>query len=107
MIQQGIKYEHAPDIWETIAKNLLISKNNTIENEILKNLVVGIAESGYKDEFFWNEIKDFAVKKAKFFDASNIIDLRNVFVKHFPEEKAFIQFTEQKAISVFYLFGKT
>jgi hypothetical protein len=78
-----------------------------MENEILKNLVEGIAESGYKDELFWNEIKDFSVKNLKFFDASNIIDLRNVFVKHFPQEKAFIQFTEQKAISVLYLFGKT
>lgn len=40
------------------------------------------------------------------FDVESIIQLRNAFVKNSPDDKGFIAFLEQRAITLMFNFGK-
>ena len=66
-----------------------------------------MAEAGFEDEETWRHIKEQVVNNHRVMDAKSMIDLRNSFVKHRPDERAFISYLEMRTIGILYMFGKT
>ena len=103
----GLNYEKAPEIWDAIAQATLSIKSSLISNTLLKNTIVPLAQSGYKGETFWKEIKDLVIEHSRHLDLLTMLEIRNQYVLNFSHEKAFISFIEQKSINTLFYFGKS
>ena len=107
MNKHGIDYEQAPEIWDAIVKCVITLKDQFIANDNFKKIVVGMAQGGYKNEERWKEVKEIILINNKLLDAASIIEIRNIFVEYFPNDRAFISFLEQKSIQTFFMFGRS
>jgi len=103
----GITIKDEPLIWQAIASNLNVIEDAPGRMETYKEALVRLGQAGYSDEVFWKTTKDLIMKEQKRLDCDSTIAIRNMFVHHMPDEKAFITFLEQKSIAILYMFGKT
>ena len=84
----------SPEIWDAIVQAFLAFKQEHIKAGTFHLIANDLAKAGYKDEFFWKELKDTVIYYKNIFDAQTLIDLRNTHVEYFPEKLALISFLE-------------
>ena len=61
LMDYGITYEKAPKIWDAIVKTTLGLRLELILKNQLHRAFTPIAQSGYKNDNFWREIKETVI----------------------------------------------
>ena len=107
LIGHNLGSEQIPEVWNEIGNVVLEAKSSNLEAEHYMQLAACLVQSGCKNQELIKSIKEHILTISKEIDASSFIDLRNAFVEHYPEERAYISFLEMKTISRFFLFGRS